>query len=139
MVTWREKKITEKAKKKGVETQHICNMSGGAGKRAKRGEKAPAAGDDKALHEGIHLLPQRLPNVASVGEKRSLEPDYENFDYELEKKKLEIREKHLALYKQEQQAKLEVAKQEQLAKQKQADIEHQRVTDAINSRIFGLN
>ena len=133
----KKKKITEKAKKKGVETQHIWNMSGGAGKRAKPVEKAPAA--DKALHEGMHLLPQRLPNVASVDEKRSLEPDYENFDYELEKQKLEIREKNLALYKQEQQAKLEVVKQEQLAKQKQADIEHQKVHDAITSRIFGLN
>jgi hypothetical protein len=73
-------------------------MSGGAAKRARRGEKAPAAdavlnaliaGDGKALHEAMYLLPQRLPNVASsgqsvlapplaqVGEKRSLEADCE--------------------------------------------------------------
>ena len=78
-----------------------------------------------------NLLPERLPNVASpnavqtrkikreaqaqavapplaqVGEKRSLQPDYDNFDYDIELKKLEIREKDLALYKKEQQAKLE--------------------------------
>ena len=70
-----------------------------------------------------NLLPERLPNVATikreaqaqavapplaqVGEKRSLAPDYDNFDYDIEKKKLEIREKNLALYRQEQQAKLE--------------------------------
>jgi hypothetical protein len=74
-------------------------MSGGAGKRVKREEKAQLsesgqavlnamiAGDGKALHEAMYLLPQRVPNVAAsgqsvlapplaqVGEKRSLEPD----------------------------------------------------------------
>ena len=61
-------------------------MSGGAGKRARRGEKASAAqavlnampaGDRKALHEAMHLLPQPLPNVASSGQdvkKSSTEP-----------------------------------------------------------------
>jgi hypothetical protein len=100
----RKKKRTEiekKEKKKGAGNLEQCNMSGGAGKRAKRGEKGPAAeagqavlnamiaGDGKALHEAMYLLPQRLPNVASsgqsvlapplaqVGEKRSLQPDNE--------------------------------------------------------------
>ena len=52
-------------------------MSGGAAKRAKRGEKeqlsksgqavlnAMVAGDGKALHEAMYLLPEGLPNVAS--------------------------------------------------------------------------
>jgi len=141
------------------ETQHICNMSGGAAKRAKPVEKTvqgeavlneQIAGDGKALHEAMYLLPQGLRNVASsgqsvvdpplaqVGEKRSLEPDYKNFDYELEKQKLQIREKNIALDRQEQLAKLEVAKAKLDVAQKEADIEHQKVTDSITSRIFGL-
>ena len=80
-------------------------MSGGAGKRAKRGEKAQAAEDDSWKQELLeivcsqqqNLLPQRLPNVASsgqsvvgpplaqVGEKRSLEPGMSASESKLQK------------------------------------------------------
>jgi hypothetical protein len=99
LVQWKKKKSRiEKGKNQAAGNQNTCSMSGGAAKRAKRGEKAPAAdavlnamiaGDGKALHEAMYLLPQRLPNVASsghsvlappfaqVGEKHSLQPDNE--------------------------------------------------------------
>lgn len=88
-----------------------------------------ANGDEKDFHKIPNIM--KMVDVsrsvvaralAQVGEKRSLEPDSENFDYELEKKKLEIREKNLALYKQEQQAKHEFDK-------KQLEIETQRKLD----------
>lgn len=109
-------------------------MSGGAAKRAKRGEmtvrqeallNAMLGEDENAMNiamygdeKDFHKIPNIMkmvddaksvvaPPLAQVGEKRSLEPDNVNFDYDIEKKKLEIREKNLALYKQEQQAKLD--------------------------------
>ena len=91
-----------------------------------------------------NLLPERLPNVASpnavqtrkikreaqaqVGEKRSLQPDYDNFDYDIELKKLEIREKDLALYKKEQQAKLEFDTKQAEIETKNKDAESELYT-----------
>ena len=99
-------------------------------------------------------LPERLPNVASpdamqtrkikreaqasqsvvapplaqVGQKRNLEPDYANFDYNIELKKLEIREKDLALYKKEQQAKLDFDTKQAEIETKNKDAEAEAYT-----------
>ena len=135
---YEKKRFSKKGKgiRKEREILHNCNMSGGAAKRAKRSEKAPAADDVNPLFFGE----QRLPNVASsgqsvvapplaqVGEKRSLEPDNVKFDYDIEKKKLEIREKNLALYKQEQQAKLDFDTKQAEIETKNKDAEAEAYT-----------
>ena len=74
-----KKKVFEKGTRKEREKQQHCNMSGGAAKRAKRGEKAQLsesgqavlnamiAGDGNAFHEAFtapKLLPQRLDKPA---------------------------------------------------------------------------
>jgi hypothetical protein len=74
-------------------------------------------------------MPWVAPPLAKVGEKRSYEPDYVNFDYELEKKKIEIREKNLVLFKQEEQAKHDVAMKQVEVDKKQDEIRHRKQYD----------
>ena len=126
----KQKNMTEKKffEKKGAGNTNDCKMSGNPANLLPERLPTDAMQTRKIKRETQASQSVVAPPLAQVGQKRSLEPDYANFDYNIELQKLEIREKDLALYKKEQQAKLDFDTKQAEVETKKTDAEAEAYT-----------